>query len=167
MAREETAGMAGIGSGNPDSRSARAWQDSEQTTSNRQERMKDMNENRECGVLTDAEVEKVRRHYRHAVEKHPRFADRVSAVCSHFVAADVLRLSHERLRDAAAVGSVSAVHVLDCEVAEVMEAETRGDKANAVEECYDAIAVLLRMVDVLEGRQALGSPDKEKKEEAE
>lgn len=89
-----------------------------------------MCENRECGVLTDAEIEKARRHYRHAVEKHPRFADRVSAVRSHGVA------------------------------------ETRGDKANAVEECYDAIAVLLRMVDVPEGRQTLGKPEEMKTEAA-
>lgn len=29
----------------------------------------------------------------------------------------------------------------------------------AVEECYDAIAVLLRTIDVLEGRQKLGKPE--------
>lgn len=75
-----------------------------------------MCENRECGVLTDAEIEKVRRHYRHAVECHPYFCDRVSTVCSHEVAADVLRLTSETLRDAEAVGAVSAVRVLDLEV---------------------------------------------------
>ena len=30
----------------------------------------------------------------------------------------------------------------------------------AVEECYDAIAVLLRVIDVLEGRQELGRPER-------
>ena len=33
------------------------------------------------------------------------------------------------------------------------------EAAAAVEECYDAIAVLLRVIDVLEGRQPLGRPD--------
>lgn len=120
-----------------------------------------MSESRECGVLTGAEVEKIRRHYRHAVEKHPRFADRLPAVCSHDVAEDILAGSRARLRDGAAVGSTSAVAVLDCETAEFMEAYLRGDKAAAVEECYDAMAVLLRMVDVLEGRQPLGRAEEE------
>lgn len=44
--------------------------------------------------------------------------------------------------------------------AEVCNAIARGDNAHAVEECYDTIAVLLRMVDVLEGRQCLGKPEK-------
>ena len=33
-----------------------------------------------------------------------------------------------------------------------------GGEARAVEELYDCISVLLRTVDVLEGRQALGKP---------
>jgi hypothetical protein len=41
-----------------------------------------------------------------------------------------------------------------------MQAYIKGDIAAAVEECYDAIAVLLCVVDVLEGRQALGNPAK-------
>ena len=57
--------------------------------------------------------------------------------------------------------ALSAEAVLNCELAEVYEAYARGDTAHAVEECYDAIAVLLRMIDVLEGRQALGDPAKE------
>ena len=46
----------------------------------------------------------------------------------------------------------------DCEVWEATEALANGDKAQAVEELYDCISVLLRTVDVLEGRQALGKP---------
>lgn len=49
--------------------------------------------------------------------------------------------------------------LLNCEVWEVHEAIMKGDTAQAVEECYDAIAVLLRVVDVLEGRQKLGKPE--------
>ncbi len=115
-----------------------------------------MGESRRCGVLTDAELEKIRRHYRHAVESHPHFADRLPAMCSRSFAAETLDRARKRLRDGEAVGSVSAVAVLDCETAEVMEAHLRGDMAAAAEECYDAIAVLLRMVDVIEGRQTLG-----------
>ena len=49
--------------------------------------------------------------------------------------------------------------LLNCEVWEVHDALLRGDNANAVEKCYDAIAVLLRVVDVIEGRQPLGNPN--------
>ena len=123
-----------------------------------------MSESRETGVLTGVEIEKIRRHYRHAVDRHPYFADRLPAMCSHDVAWAILTESRDRIRDGAAVDSVSAVAVLDCEMAEFMEAYLRGDKAAAVEECYDAMAVLLRMVDVLEGRQPLGRPKEDGEE---
>lgn len=46
-----------------------------------------------------------------------------------------------------------------CSWIECMSAAVaNGDKAQAVEELYDCISVLLRTVDVLEGRQALGRP---------
>ena len=41
---------------------------------------------------------------------------------------------------------------------ETLEALANGDKAHAVEELYDMIAVCLRTIDVLEGRQKLGKP---------
>ena len=50
--------------------------------------------------------------------------------------------------------------LLNCGVWEVHDALLHGDNAHAVDECYDAIAVLLRVVDVIEGRQALGKPNK-------
>lgn len=51
--------------------------------------------------------------------------------------------------------------ILECKMLEVHEALANGDKAHAVEELYDCIAVLLRTIDVLEGRQKLGKPKKE------
>lgn len=39
------------------------------------------------------------------------------------------------------------------------DAIANGNTAHAVEECYDAISVLLRTIDVLEGRQKLGKPE--------
>lgn len=51
--------------------------------------------------------------------------------------------------------------VLLCELYEVEYAMAKKDVPNSIEECYDAIAVLLRVVDVLEGRQALGNPAKD------
>ena len=50
----------------------------------------------------------------------------------------------------------------ECEVREAYEALYNGDKSQAVEELYDCAAVLLRAIDVLEGRQALGKPEEAK-----
>ncbi|MGN0845251.1 MAG: hypothetical protein ACI4QT_08555 [Kiritimatiellia bacterium] len=50
--------------------------------------------------------------------------------------------------------------ILDCELWEIYDALAHDDKAQAVSECYDAIAVLMRTVDVLEGRQPLEEPKK-------
>lgn len=118
--------------------------------------------------LPEAAVEMIRQSYRHSLSRRPTyFCDSVTAVRSREDAAYWLKLGRERVRDAAATGSLTATRLIDLAALKMMEAAVRGDKAAAVDRCYDAIAVLLRTVDVLEGRQALGSPDKEKKEEAE
>lgn len=106
-----------------------------------------------------AVVLKIAEHYCHAKRKHPYFADRL------FIDDDD---AEEAKRDLESVrmllqierkqGKVYAETLANCETAEVCDAIARGDNAHAVEECYDAIAVLLRMVDVLEGRQRLGRP---------
>lgn len=104
-------------------------------------------------------VLKIAEHYCHAKRKHPYFANRLFIYDNDAEGAkrDLesvrMLLNIERKQ-----GRVYAETLANCEVAEVCDAIARGDKAAAVEECYDAIAVLLRMVDVLEGRQALGKP---------
>ena len=106
--------------------------------------------------------DRVEKHYRHAREKHPYFCDYLTAkwmgklqraeIDSHLI-----RL-RRALKEWSESGDLMWDTLLDCEVWEVHDAIERGDKAQAVEECFDAIAVLLRVVDVLEGRQALGKP---------
>lgn len=102
---------------------------------------------------------KIREHYEHAKEKHPYFCDMITYLsdCGADTHLDIYRatLAAEIARNSVAVGTV-----LSCEYYKALQAYTRGNTAAAVEECYDAIAVLLRMVDVLEGRQALGDPAK-------
>lgn len=112
-------------------------------------------------------IEKIQAHYDHAREKHPYFCDKLFIhtfgeggdascqtakeeliECREFV--DYM-MSHDRL---------SAYALARCEVYEAQEAYARGDTTAAVEECYDAIAVLLRVIDVLEGRQELGRPER-------
>ncbi len=116
-------------------------------------------------VLDAAVVKKISEHYRHAKAKHPYFADVIvdfrgnePKSCS----ARCLKKAREILRDKIKDGCVQAIMVANVESAEIIEAFARGDKAHAVEECYDLIAVVLRMVDVLEGRQKLGNPESAK-----
>ncbi len=84
-------------------------------------------------------------HYEHAKEKHPVFAD----VLTHNN--NTSAKHYKRLRDEAhANGDCSPLQVLLAEYAEVLEAIAVEDKAQAVYECYDCIAVLLRLVDMIE-----------------
>lgn len=104
-------------------------------------------------------IEKIEKHYIHAQQKHPYFCDMITYL-SESGADTHLDIYRATLAAGKAVNSVDASTVLSCEYYEAMQAYTRGNTAAAVEECYDAIAVLLRIVDVLEGRQALGDPAK-------
>ena len=115
-------------------------------------------ESNEIEPAIDAEmVIRIAEHYCHARRKHPRFADRL------FLWGDSAEDAGETLADVRDIldwekhrGRVLAQSLLECEIYEAIYAFASGNKAHAVEECYDAIAVLLRMVDVIEGRQKLG-----------
>jgi hypothetical protein len=115
-------------------------------------------------------IEKIREHYEHAKQKHPYFCD--SLLPKYISKPDrckqikgCLEASRLEIEERTAENILTPRDLLNCEVWEINEAVNNGDTAAAVEECYDAIAVLLRMVDVLEGRQALGNPN-EKREES-
>ncbi len=114
-------------------------------------------------------IDKIKQHYNHACEKHPYFCDGLlpTQVSSYWSKGEViqkivleLRLARERIGVGGKIGNCLWNEVLNCEVWEAIEAMANGNTAAAVEECYDAIAVLLRTIDVLEGRQALGDPTK-------
>lgn len=103
-------------------------------------------------------ISNILKHYAHTKEKHPYFCDIIT--CLSESGADThLDIYRSTLKAEADNGCVEADTVLMCEFYEAMQAYTHGDTANAVEECYDAIAVLLRTIDVLEGRQKLGKPE--------
>lgn len=110
---------------------------------------------------------KVAEHYEHARRKHPHFAHTLFFEASGFGdAKQALANTRFCLYGEVARGEVVAETVLHCEICEAVFAFTSGDKPHAVEEIYDAIAVLLRMVDVIEGRQALGNCNGESAKEA-
>lgn len=116
-------------------------------------------------------IEKIREHYEHAKSKHPYFCDKIAPVdldkedregLVDYIEAVKMRLSDMRSNIKVLIkkGELDWNDLVLCELCEVDEAIANGDTTAAVEECYDAIAVLLRVVDVLEGRQALGNPKK-------
>lgn len=107
----------------------------------------------------------IERHYNRAKERHPYFCDGLTggdvygresrlSQCEYYDAR--LRLCRDEVRNRSENGTLKAEHVLQCEYHEVLAAYARGDTEAAVNECYDCIAVLLRTIDVLEGRQKLG-----------
>lgn len=108
--------------------------------------------------LDGAVVAAIERHYSHAKEKHPYFCDTLLyPKWSRDELVTKLNVDRLNLLEASHNGTMSMPHVLSCEVSE-MVLDIFDKKAHAVEEAYDCIAVLLRVIDVLEGRQSLGRP---------
>lgn len=95
-------------------------------------------------------LEKIREHYAHAKIKHPHFCDKLSGYDKPFTK-KLLEYHRAGLSAETIQNRIEANRVLLCEFYEIFDAISDGDKAAAVEECYDAIAVLLRIIDVLEG----------------
>lgn len=103
----------------------------------------------------EAHGNQIATHYAHARKKHPYFCDIIT--CLSDCGADThLSIYRARLAEELKAGDVETGTLLICEFYEAIQAYKHGDTAHAVEECYDAIAVLLRIIDVLEGRQELG-----------
>ena len=106
-------------------------------------------------------------HYEHAREKHPRFCDILGAgigtpnVPEKTAVSRILAERREKLAIETERGVLTWPSLLMCEMFEVLAEIADGKTDAAVEECYDAIAVLLRVIDVLEGRQKLGRPEEQ------
>ena len=97
-------------------------------------------------------------HYAHAREKHPYFCDIIT--CLSESGADThLSIYRARLAAELKVDAVEIGTLLDCEFYEAMQAYTHGETAHAVEKLYVCVAVCLRAIDVIEGRQKLGKPE--------
>lgn len=102
-------------------------------------------------------MSRIWKHYNHAKKQHPYFCDMIT--CLSRTGADThLDLCRRILKVEADNGCVGVDTVLMCEFYGGARAYAHGNTAHAVEECFDAIAVLLRTIDVLEGRQKLGKP---------
>ena len=101
-------------------------------------------------------INRISEHYIHAREKHPYFADLFMDDAHILIAKHELEKRRRHLKSMIQLKEVTTLNVLRCEIYEIYEAAARNDKTQAIKECYDSIAVLLRMVDVLDGRQELG-----------
>lgn len=110
-------------------------------------------------------IEKIREHYEHAKAKHPYFCDglipnNMDKELMGIVIKNELATARGDIKKAIEQKNVTFSTLLNSEVWEVHEAVFKGDTKQAIEECYDCIAILLRAIDVLEGNQALGDPTK-------
>ena len=104
------------------------------------------------GYMSHYVLMRIGAHYVKAVNKHPYFCDHFAHLTPRLE--DIREtLAGEQLR-----GDIAAHDVLMCEIAEMEEEMRAGNGERAVDEAFDAIAVLLRIIDVLEGRQQLGKP---------
>ena len=101
-------------------------------------------------------------HYTNAIRKHQYFCDELTRFDEHYWLVKEID-DKQTLAKRCEIGNFSAEDVLTSEVSELFHAVAKGDTNNAIEEAYDVIAVLLRIIDVLEHRQPLGRP-KEKKD---
>ena len=96
-------------------------------------------------------------HYAHAREKHPYFCDEITGYNS-FTASFRLKQMRDLIDWRQSHKCATAEMLLRCELLEAEDAYLRGDKAQAVEKLYACVAVNLRAIDVIEGRQQLGKP---------
>ena len=113
-----------------------------------------------CANFVNTHAFNILEHYHHAREKHPHFCDRFMSPIYGIEESDGhLRVLRNALGNAIKSGCFTMTDVLNCEVEEMLNAIVHGETENAIEEAYDIIAVLLRVIDVLEGRQQLGRPE--------
>lgn len=103
-------------------------------------------------------LDKIVEHYNHAREKHPYFCDRITCLSETGVDTH-LGLTRSLLGAEIRTSDIEAVTVIQCELFEAVQAYIYGKATHAIEKVYDCIAVLLRLIDVLEGRQKLGKPE--------
>lgn len=103
-------------------------------------------------------IEKIKEHYNRARE-NPYFCDELTYL-NKFSADEALTMTRTLLNNAIKRGNVSFIDVLTCEMYEAINEIANDNTERAIEEFLDMIAVCLRGIDVLEGRQSLGNPDK-------
>ena len=95
-------------------------------------------------------------HFAKALRKHPRFADALFPSTDVAEAGQSLQEARDLVAHFVTNGGVDGVMLAQCEIAESQFANAMHQKAACVDELYDAVAVLMRMIAVVEGKQELG-----------
>lgn len=84
-------------------------------------------------------------HYAKAIRKHPYFASKLTW-CDQAQVQFLLR-KVRMITDSGDVSKIDAVSILDEEELEMLEAWNKGDREKAIDEAYDCIAVLFRIIE--------------------
>ena len=98
-------------------------------------------------------------HFAKALRKHPRFADALFPSTDVAEAGQSLQEARDLVAHFVTNGGVDGVMLAQCEIAESQFANAMHQKAACVDELYDAVAVLMRMIAVVEGKQKLGGKE--------
>ena len=109
-------------------------------------------------------LDKIVEHYNHALEKHPYFADKLF----RYTKEEHLPLFKASIKNCKwqietlpnnGNGELDVYPLLSCRWFELVRAYLSGNSSVAIDKAYKCIVVLLRLIDVLEGRQKLGKPE--------
>ena len=95
-------------------------------------------------------------HFLKAVRKHPRFADKLHGYTSPGMARGHCVACREIINSKRKCSEVFATDLLECEL---LEAWCAPNEQETISELYDAVAVLMRMIAVVEGKQRLGGEE--------
>lgn len=111
-------------------------------------------------------LDKIIEHYNHAREKHPYFCDKITKYNKdniYHIGANIKNCkwqieTYPNNRNI----ELDVTPLLSCRWLELVQAYVNGNYPIAIEMAYKSIAVFLRVIDVLEGQQALGKPEEVK-----
>ena len=97
-------------------------------------------------------ISRCEEHYHKAITKHPHFVDALFESSNLQDAERTLVCARALLADAKRDKSVTAEGLLACEIAEAIVEYGKWENDKAIDECYDAIAVIMRIITTIEGR---------------
>lgn len=96
-------------------------------------------------------------HYNHARRKHPSFADRpftFGALSDLKLNEQLLLIDRKHIEEQMVEKCLAGDVLLKCEIQEAAVEVAKKDWDCAIEELYDAAAVILRMIDMIEDIKA-------------
>jgi hypothetical protein len=101
-------------------------------------------------------IEAIEKALEHAKAKHPHFCDEMCNSHTLGQSRETLKFQREMLKRQVEGGYASAVTILVCELAEAIEAFSRGDYAHCLEELAQVGAVNIRMMEAVEEKMKVG-----------